>query len=203
MKIELKASGFDKVLIFTGQYSKFLESARAYGLWNISGWLKGKIYDWIGTAGGGTWPDFHILTRTFTKSGGRWSRRRRFLARHNWNWLTQFVRSKIREKYAVVSFGKAKLSNKRSLERQARRVEAGHETRATPPMRRLMGATKTAKSRRHIPGKTFFPIRRTTASLKIEEHPIMRPVFREQQSNIPLEFENWYIRGLTRQAKES
>jgi hypothetical protein len=203
MKIEIKTKGLDRTLEFLNQYPRISRSAQSYSLWNVSGWLKSQIYDWIKSAGQGTWPDFHALTRSFVKSGGQWTRRRRFLARHNWNWLSQFVRSKVRRNYAVVKFGKAKTSESRSFEQQARRVEGGHETRVTPPMRRLMGATKTAdRAKTHVPGKTFFPIRKETTVLKIDEHPIMRPVFRREKQNVPFEFEDWYVKGFERQSRK-
>lgn len=169
---------------------------------------KGHIYDWIIDSGEGSWPDFHPMTRQFVlnRAGDpRWERRGRILGRHNWNWLTQFVRDRVSRSgtRARVEFGKAKTSRLRGLEEHAQRVESGHETQVTPDMRRLFGATQEGVHGIQEPGDRFFPLRADTAELEIQPHPIMIPVFRKHGAEVGPNFEEFFRKNLKEYEKRA
>jgi hypothetical protein len=181
---------------------KLWSAARGTALRGSVGWLRGKVFDWIMSAGDGTWPDFHPLTKSFhhpyNQKGHPWYPRGRILGRSNWNWMTQFVDdwSSTSGLQGGIKFGGKGTYQKMSAIR-AVQIEQGHKTPVTPGMRRLMGATKPKHSLfRKKPGEDYFPLRKTTTELVLPKRPIMTPVAEKNRQKLASVFEKIYFREI-------
>jgi len=208
MRIEIQERGLDNVNNLAVSYKRFWPALRRRSLYETTQSYKGRIYDWIKKAGGGTWPDFHPLSRKFIlyRSGGKpqsWVRRGRILGRNNWSWLSQFVTSYSGSSQARIRFGRPKERKFSRLAERARWVEAGHETPVTDAMRRMFGATRKSAGRKAVPGKTFFPLRKATSQLKIAPHPVMAPVFARWGKEIGKNFEKSFDRQYRKFERET
>lgn len=164
---------------------------------------QGEVYDHIESGGGGAWPGFHPLSIRFkyNRSRNLWERRGRLLGRANYNWLMQYVGSRVSRdgSFGRVRFGKAKTFGAKKLQERAGWVEGGHKTRVTPRMRRLMGASR-GKGRfgRKKAGKGYFPLKSSTSELVIKPRPIMEPVYQQQNRLVP----TWAEKSLARNIKK-
>jgi hypothetical protein len=154
-----------------------------------------EIYDWIRSQGLGTWPDFHPMSKkmVYEPSKKTWTKRKRRLGRTNYNWLMQFVKSRVNRAgtFARVRFGSGKTTEARRLETRAIWVEGGHKTTVDDKHRRLWGATREAAGtsrKRQKPGVNFFPLKKETTTIEIEERPIMEPVYKRENRKVPV----WY-----------
>jgi len=196
--IKISKDGLDESILSIDGVQKSLSQSRRDALFVSIRYVRGKIFDWITSFGSGTWHDFHPLTRLFQKkSGGQWARRSRILSRSNLNWLTKAVSAwQLQSGFA----GGLKFGDGQSvLEKKAQWIESGHKTTVTSQMRSLFGATRSQANRffrSPQPGRTFFPLRKSTTELDIKSRAVMAPVFARHSQKIGFVFEKALIRGL-------
>lgn len=199
LKATYKLKGVVKFLRETSFINQNWRVIRYFTTSDTTQEYRGKVYDQIKSRGkkyGQKWPGFHDMTQRFVYGRiGRplWQKRFRLLGRANYNWLMQFVTSRVNRSgtFGRVRFGRGKTSFSRRIEERAIWMEQGHKTVVTEAHRRLWGATREAdKTPRgsQEPGVTFFPMTKDLKTITIKERPIMEPVYRSEAQQVPV----WY-----------
>ncbi|MDY6903692.1 MAG: hypothetical protein SWH61_03310 [Thermodesulfobacteriota bacterium] len=155
--------------------------------------------------GGAGWPALHPLTRMFKhKYGakGRWIKR----SFHEGPlfWLGKFARYRVEDQGDTVKvhFGKSKKGQKGTFNKElvgiVDRAERGETIRVTPKMRRFLAATRRRRPKSQEPGGTYFPLKKTTKTLKTPARPIFSPVWRKVRPTIMPLFEKKFNGALDR-----
>ncbi len=191
--------GLDEATRLAAALPGNLARARKSALSSLGWWIRGELRNHI-EYGGSHWPPLHPLTMKFRKKRGikagpgAWGGRRR--GRHNTAlfWLGKFARYRVDKEGELldVDFGRSRAgkpgSFDASLSATVRRAERGERIRVSEKMRRFLAATRRKRPKRQVPGKTYFPLRKTTRVLVVPPRPIFGPVKRKVEPQVPAYF---------------
>lgn len=90
-----------------------------------------------------------------------------------------------------MGFGKSRKGRRGFYDKQlyamAIRYEYGYEIKVTDQMRRKMSWTRLPgkKKKEQTPGVDYFPLKKTTTSLKVPARPSIGPIFRKVRPKVP------------------
>ncbi len=175
MELEIKEKGLNKVLI---RFQPWVwGEARKAALSDVTKLLRKKTKEYIESGGEGSFPAHHPLTSTRRLgTDDKWHRRK--IKRTGWGWMAKHLRITTSKTRGRVKLGP--LDSNDTIGMSAVAVEKGHVTRVTSPMRRKLGAGG-------------YPLRKTTTSLEIKPHPVMKPVAKKYQVNLAVRFGKIYV----------
>lgn len=195
MDVEIKIINLEETIAKLSALPGAIAQARRRGLKSALSFLRRKSFDWIQSAGEGSWPDFHPLTRMFGDSP-KWVKRGRILGTHNWNWLMRYVKyGQSKDNFAGwLKFGQTDEPMSKTSSKRAIQIEQGHRTTVTPAMRRWMGATRPDNVKNPIPGVDYFPLRKTTSTLTIPKRPIIAPIYKKYRDIALREFADSFVK---------
>ena len=196
------------VMYLPGVFTRARKSALKSTGWMVQQELRNHV-----EYGGTGWPALHPLTTSFRQkfgARGKWIKRRSHPG--PLFWLGKFARYRVEDQGDTVKvhFGKSKAGQKGTFDKSligiVERAEKGETTRVTPAMRRFMAATRRDRPKSQTPGQTYFPLKKTTTTLKTPPRPIFSPVWRKVNPKIAPWFEKKFNtafdRYFTGEAKE-
>lgn len=210
LSLQLTYSGLSEttrvVMDLPGKFLKAKKSAMGSVGWLVMGELRNHL-----EYGGNGFEALHALTKTYWKKhggSGLWVKRRS-APRSPAEWLGKFARYRVSDTGSIVQidFGKGKKKkNPGRLDPQlsviARRIDSGENITVTEKMRKKWAATfYRAKARGGKPevGVNYFPLKKSTTTLRNPARPIFQPVFRKIEPKVSGIFEQkfWesYYRG--------
>lgn len=186
--------------------------ARFSALSSLGWWIRSHVRNHVEYGGSG-WPGLHPMTKNFwvkRKKGddltrSKWSGRRRVYS-HNTPlaWLGKFARYRVDQgaAFVQVDFGKSRKGQPGTFDPAligiVKRAEYGETIPVTERMRRFFGATRRSRPKKQEPGRTYFPLKKSTKTLIIPKRPIFGPVFRSLQGKIPGYFQGKFFGSLER-----
>jgi hypothetical protein len=185
------------VMNLPGQFTRARKSALKSTGWMIQQELRNHV-----EYGGSGWPALHPLTRSFRHKYGirsKWTKRRSHPG--PLFWLGKFARYRVEDSGDTVNihFGKGKKGGfDRGLMADVHRAEAGDVVKVTPAMRRFLAATRRKRPKNQIPGQTYFPLKKSTSTLKTPPRPIFTPVWNKVSPRIAPWFEKKFNAALDR-----
>lgn len=191
------------VLNLPGLFTRARKSALRSTGWYVQQELRNHV-----EYGGTNWPALHPLTQRFRHKyglGSHWVKRRSHPG--PLFWLGKFARYRVDDRGEEVSicFGKSKKgrpgTEDRGLMSVVRRAEEGEVIRVTPAMRRFLAATRRKRPKQQEPGKTYFPLKKSTRQLQVPPRPIFKPVFRKVRGRIMPWFEQKFWGAFDRYTK--
>lgn len=179
------------VLKLPGLFERARKSALKSTGWYVQQELRNHV-----EYGGTNWPALHPLTKKFRHKyglGSHWVKR----THHPGPlfWLGKFARYRVDAdgREVTICFGKSKRGSPgtedRGLMWVVRRAEEGETIHVTPAMRRFLAATRRKRPKQQEPGRTYFPLKKTTRRLKVPPRPIFGPVFKKVRPKIMPWFE--------------
>lgn len=138
--------------------------------------------------GGTGWAPLHPMTLKY--------RKRKSVPPTPLFWLGRFARYRVNPSgtLADIDFGKSRSGSPGTYDPQltdmVKRHERGLRIPVTERMRLFMGATrpKGRRGKHSIPGRDYFPLRRSTHAIRIPARPIFDPVWNKVAPKIPRYF---------------
>jgi len=189
----------------TGQLAGINERANVSALIGVGDLMRKRTRSYIAKQGNGTWDKPHALSRRFRKgkSDKLWKRR---TSRKPLQWLGKYVRFIAQPRTGSVRVSLSRENKprafKESFRKLAEQVQKKREIKVTEKIRGKFAATQNAtKVRKARKGASFFPLRKSTKSLKIPERKIFDPVFSIYKNDIPNDYERLFVQSFNRNLK--
>lgn len=208
MRIDIQYSDISQLIKDVMMLPGIFTKARSSALKSTGFWIRGEIRDYVESGGEGKWPKLHALTLKFWKKYAAKAGRKSWFGRTRKTsalyWLGKFARYRVNKKADLlqVDFGKSRKGEPGRLDPQlvqtAKRAEMGATISVTDEMRRFLALTKRKRPKKQIPGKTYFPLKKSTTKIKIPKRSIFAPVFAQVKRRVPGYFEKKFWSELKR-----
>lgn len=166
LQFEIKKS--EELLEELSKTKSKMRAARRSALSSCGAESRERIDTYIENQGDGSWPATHPSSLAFRRNkAGSWISRRR--QKQAYSGMGNFVRYSSDGLRVVFGFGYGKTSAGKEFKFNRFLEEIGHKMQqnrvisVSPRMRRMFGAQRNRK--KNVPGRDFFPLKKTTNSL--------------------------------------
>jgi hypothetical protein len=199
-------SNAEELILQVEQYPRVVRVSKTRGLRSTGFFLTRRAKAYIASSGGGSW-SFHPLTEKYGRGRKAFRRRRGKPGQA----LKDFVRYQsnrsasrlvvdvgLIKKAGKISKGESKFEKK--LQEFSERFQGGSETPVDDRMRQRFGATRRKAS--DVPGVDYFPLRKATTRIYMDDRPIFEPVFAQTRPTIPKVFDKKFSERFVKEEKK-